>query len=154
MMAAWKIVPAEGREDSAQVRELLEEYWRFFGFSPSFQNFAAEMDGLPGAYQPPAGRLALATAGGEPAGCIALRRVDATTAEAKRLYVRAAYRGRGLGRALLEWLCSEARRAGYRTMIGDTMPEMREALALYGRMGFEFIPAVPGKKAVGIRIPL
>ena len=73
----------------------------------------------------------------QPAGCIALRRVDADRAEAKRLYVRPAFRGQGLGRALMEWAMAEARAAGYREIVGDTMPAMRDALALYDRMGFE-----------------
>ncbi|MGB8844362.1 MAG: GNAT family N-acetyltransferase, partial [Terracidiphilus sp.] len=93
--------------------------------------------GLPGAYAPPGGRLALATSGGQLAGCIALRRVDADHAEAKRLYVRPAFRGLGLGRALMEWVMAEARAAGYAEIVGDTMPVMRDALALYERMGFD-----------------
>ena len=119
------------------MRTLLEEYWNSFGFTPCFQNFGDELAGLPGAYAPPGGRLALATIGGQSAGCIALRRVDALHAEAKRLYVRPAFRGIGLGRALMEWVMTEARAVGYDEIVGDTMPVMRDALALYERMGFE-----------------
>jgi GNAT superfamily N-acetyltransferase len=137
MTATWHIESAESAEAIAAVRALLEEYWRSFGFTPCFQNFASELAGLPGVYVPPGGRLALASIGGQPAGCIALRRVDAHYAEAKRLYVRPAFRGCGLGRALMEWMIAEARAAGYREVGGDTMPVMRNALALYERMGFE-----------------
>ncbi|MGA3133961.1 MAG: GNAT family N-acetyltransferase [Terracidiphilus sp.] len=137
MTATWQIAPVESAESLAAVRHLLEEYWNSFGFTPCFQNFGDELAGLPGAYAPPAGRLALATIEGQPAGCIALRRVDADRAEAKRLYVRPAFRGSGLGRALMEWAMAEARAAGYREIVGDTMPVMRDALALYERMGFE-----------------
>jgi len=135
--AAWQIEPVETAEAIAAVRTLLEEYWNSFGFTPCFQNFGDELAGLPGAYAPPGGRLALATSGGQLAGCIALRRVDALHAEAKRLYVRPAFRGLGLGRALMEWAMAEAREAGYAEIVGDTMPVMRDALALYERMGFE-----------------
>jgi GNAT superfamily N-acetyltransferase len=137
MTAAWQIEPVQSAEALAVVRELLNEYWSSFGFTPCFQNFGDELVGLPGAYAPPAGRLALATIDGQPAGCIALRRADADRAEAKRLYVRPAFRGCGLGRALMEWVMAEARAAGYREIVGDTMPVMRDALALYERMGFE-----------------
>jgi carbonic anhydrase len=137
--ATWQIAPVETAEALAEVRALLEEYWNSFGFTPCFQNFGDELAGLPGAYAPPGGRLALATIGGQPAGCIALRRVDPDHAEAKRLYVRPAFRGLGLGRALMEWVMAEARAAGYREIVGDTMPVMRDALALYERMGFERI---------------
>lgn len=142
MQSNWQILPVAGESDLAAVRALLEEYWTSFGFTPCFQNFGAELAGLPGAYAPPTGRLALVRAEnesgeGEPAGCVALRRVDDCRAEPKRLYVRPAYRGLGLGRALLEWVMNEARAAGYTELTGDTMPQMREALALYRQMGFE-----------------
>jgi carbonic anhydrase len=137
MSTPWQIRPADSDDALAPVRVLLQEYWDSFGFTPCFQNFGDELAGLPGAYAPPNGRLALATIDGQPAGCAALRRVDDLRAEAKRLYVRPAFRGRGLGRALVEWVMNEARAAGYREMVGDTMPAMRDALALYDRMGFE-----------------
>lgn len=86
---------------------------------------------------PPDGRLALALLDGVTAGCVALRRFDAERCEAKRLYVRPAFRGRGAGRALLDWVIAEARGAGYREMVGDTMPVMTQALEMYDRLGFE-----------------
>jgi len=132
-----EIIAAATPEDLARVRELFEEYWQQFGFTPCFQNFAAEAAGLPGYYAPPAGRLALALADGEAAGCIALRPMDEARAEAKRLYVRPKFRGTGTGLALLQWVIGEARSAGYREMVGDTMPEMQRALAMYDRLGFE-----------------
>jgi putative acetyltransferase len=132
-----EIVPVTTGGQIPQVRALFEEYWQSFGFTPCFQNFAAEVDGLPGYYAPPEGRLAIAVVNGAPAGCVALRRVDATRAEAKRLYVRPEYRGRRIGRLLLEWVIGEARLAGYREMLGDTMPVMRSALAMYDQLGFE-----------------
>ena len=137
MSAIWHIHAAEDEVSVESVRALLQEYWDSFGFTPCFQNFGEELAGLPGAYASPDGRLALATIDGQPAGCIALRRVDALHAEAKRLYVHPAFRGRGLGRALLQWVMDEARAAGYSEIAGDTMPAMRDALALYDRMGFQ-----------------
>jgi len=132
-----QIVCVEGAAAIESLRVLLQEYWDSFGFTPCFQNFGEELAGLPGVYAPPEGRLALAMVDGQPAGCIALRRLDEGCAEVKRLYVRPAFRGIGLGRVLLEWVMAEAREAGYSEIVGDTMPVMREALALYDRMGFE-----------------
>ena len=157
MSTTWQIQPVEGEAALAIVRTLLLEYWDSFGFTPCFQNFGDELAGLPGAYAPPGGRLALAKIGGEPAGCIALRRVDAHCAEAKRLFVRPAFRGLGLGRALLDWVMAEARAAGYREIVGDTMPVMHDALALYDRMGFkraEPYSEHPTEGAIFIRIEL
>ncbi len=119
------------------VRQLFEEYWQSFGFTPCFQNFAAELATLPGDYSPPGGRLAVVFVDGQAAGCVALRRWDEERCEAKRLYVRQAFRGRGIGRALVEWVVAEARAAGYREMLGDTMPVMERALAMYEAFGFE-----------------
>jgi putative acetyltransferase len=132
-----EIQAANSAADIENVRELFEEYWRSFGFSPCFQGFGEEVAGLPGKYAAPGGRLILAIENGKLAGCGALRQVDSRRAEAKRLYVRAEFRGRGLGAALLEYLIEEARAAGYLELVGDTMPEMRDALALYKRRGFE-----------------
>jgi GNAT superfamily N-acetyltransferase len=127
-------------EDEAEleaVKALFEEYWTAFGFTPCFQGFSAEVAALPGKYAPPRGRLALARVGGEVAGCGALREVDGERCEMKRVYVRPAFRGTGMGRAIVEWLMAEARSLGYREMVADTMPVMARALAMYEQMGFE-----------------
>jgi GNAT superfamily N-acetyltransferase len=132
-----RIVEIVTDEQLAQVRGLFEEYWTSFGFTPCFQNFAGELAGLPGDYAPPGGRLALALVDWQPAGCAALRRLDGERCEFKRLYVRPRFRGRGLGRQLLAWAIAEARTAGYRQAVCDTMPAMAEAFAMYERAGFE-----------------
>jgi GNAT superfamily N-acetyltransferase len=131
------IVPVEGAAQLEEVRHLFQEYWDSFGFTPCFQNFGSELAGLPGDYAPPGGRLALASIAGAAVGCVALRRLDERRCEAKRLYVKPELRGAGIGRALLEWVIREARAAGYLELVGDTMPVMQRALAMYGRMGFE-----------------
>ncbi len=128
---------AESLADIDAVRTLLQQYWTSFGFTPCFQNFAQELDSLPGAYARPTGCLLLAFLDGQPAGCGAYRRVDDRRCEGKRLFVTPAARGRQLGRILMERLIEEARRAGYEELIGDTMPAMQTAIRLYRDMGFE-----------------
>ena len=125
-----------GQVKVPRVRALLEEYWSSFGFAGDFQGFRDELGSLPGRYRPPGGLLLLATVDGCDAGCIGLRRLSAVEAEAKRLYVRRQYRGRGIGVALLERLVASARAMGYRRLLADTMPEMETALGLYLRHGF------------------
>ncbi|MGH9606840.1 MAG: GNAT family N-acetyltransferase [Terracidiphilus sp.] len=156
-LSTFQILPAHEPSALPAIRALFQEYWDSFGFTPCFQNFSGELAGLPGKYTPPDGRLALAWVERQPAGCVALRRFDRERTEVKRLYVRSSYRGLGLGRALLEWAIGEARAAGYSEILGDTMPVMADALAMYDRMGFERIEPYADQAdsgAIAIRLKL
>lgn len=134
-----EIVDGSAPERLAAVRALFEEYAASLGFDLGFQGFQSELQGLPGEYAPPAGQLLLALVAGEPAGCVGLRPLGAGVCEMKRLYVRREDRGRGLGKALVEAVVSQARAAGYERMRLDTVPQMREARALYASFGFREI---------------
>ena len=117
----------------AQVRTLLLEYESSVGVDLCFQDFARELQGLPGAYAPPRGRLYLALVAGKPAGCVALRPLHDDTSEIKRLYVRPAFRGRGIGRLLATQTICDARAIGYQRMVLDTSArDERGASALCG----------------------
>lgn len=136
-------------EDIPLVRELFLEYAGSLEFDLGFQGFQRELQTLPGSYAPPQGSIFLAYAGGEPAGCIALRPLGPGLSEMKRLYVRPAYQGRGLGRKLTNALLTRARELGYQRIRLDTVPSMKAAIAMYKSMGFYEIPAyrenpVPG----------
>jgi ribosomal protein S18 acetylase RimI-like enzyme len=122
--------------DMPAVRELFLEYAGWLQVDLCFQGFEQELATLPGAYAPPDGRLFLAVDGDAVAGCIALRRFDAESGEVKRLYVRPAYRGRGLGDRLAAAVVEAARAIGYRRLLLDTLVPMRSAQALYARAGF------------------
>jgi len=147
-----EIVHATTAEHIAAVRELWNSYWSEHGFTPCFQNFDREMADLPGKYAPPTGRLLVAIVDGKVAGAVAFRGLDADTCEAKRLYVAAPFRGSGIARPLMERIVAEARSAGYKRMVGDTMPVMKQALAMYDRMGFRRIDGYPGSTAGAICI--
>lgn len=130
--------------DMAAVRELFEEYASSLDIDLSFQDFAQELARLPGEYAPPRGCLLLARVDGALAGCCALRPLDAAdyanACEMKRLYVRRAFRGFGLGRQLAEATLDAARRAGYSSVLLDTLDGMEAARALYAELGFQEIP--------------
>jgi len=133
------IVPAATPVQIDRVRELLLEYARSLGFDLCFQGFDRELAGLPGDYAPPRGRLLLAMDEDAPAGCVALRESEPGICEMKRLYVRPAHRSKGIGRMLAEKVIADARAAGYRAMRLDTVPGMKEAIAMYESMGFRDI---------------
>ena len=135
------IAPAAGAGEIASVKRLFLEYAQSLDFDLDFQDFDGELAGLPGAYAPPAGRLLLARAGGEVAGCVALRPLKEGRCEMKRLYVRPGQRGRALGRLLAEAAIAAAREAGYAAMRLDTHEATMEAAqALYRDLGFVEIP--------------
>jgi ribosomal protein S18 acetylase RimI-like enzyme len=136
-----KLSRAETPEEIEEARGLFKEYAEATGVDLCFQNFAGELAALPGDYAPPSGRLILARAEEAPAGCVALRRMDEATCEMKRLYVRPAFRGTGLGRTLAETIIAEARATGYERMRLDTLPTMLGAIALYRSLGFREIEA-------------
>ena len=122
---------ATGAAELAQVRELFAEYARLVDEPLCFADFERELEELPGAY-----RLFLLEGA---AGCVAVRLLDAQTAEMKRLYVRAAHRGKGLGRVLAEAAIGAAREAGCERIVLDTLPKMAEAQALYRSLQFRSI---------------
>ncbi|HEY7635934.1 MAG TPA: GNAT family N-acetyltransferase [Gemmatimonadales bacterium] len=123
-------------ETAGIAKQLFQEYAESLSIDLEFQGFARELAGLPGRYAPPAGRLLLAMVDQNPAGCVALRRLKGDVCEMKRLYVRPAYRGHGLGQILTRRMIQEAHAAGYRRMRLDTLPSMSAARRLYADLGF------------------
>jgi GNAT superfamily N-acetyltransferase len=147
MPPAIAISQAASDADLDALRELIREYtsWAFSltagsEAAPTFHGLDAELAALPGPYAPPDGRLLLARADGAPAGCVAMRRHDAATAELKRLYVRPACRGLGIAQRLVATVMDEARREGYPRMRLDSHVEMKGAHAIYRSFGFHAVP--------------
>lgn len=124
------------------MRILFQEYQAWLGVDLCFQGFERELDALPGCYAPPAGEIFLACAEGEVAGTVALRPLDGDLdkcCEMKRLYVREAWRGRGIGKQLAETVVACARAVGYSSMVLDTLPKLDRARGMYEKMGFSEI---------------
>jgi ribosomal protein S18 acetylase RimI-like enzyme len=145
------IRPARPEELDA-VRELFREYGEFVGSPICFENFAREIASLPGEYI----CLLVAEDSGQLAGCAALRRIGEGIAEMKRLYVRPAFQGRGLGRLLAARIIEEARALDCQLLRLDTLPGMGSALALYRGLGFHEIPPYGGNppEAICFELPL
>lgn len=131
---------AQNASDMATARSLFLDYQADLGIDLCFQGFAAEVNNLPGDYAPPHGAIALAFVNNQAAGCCAFRPLNTSdhlnACEMKRLFVRRTFRGFGLGRQLVDQILSEARMAGYTTMLLDTLSDMEAARALYQEAGF------------------
>ena len=144
-----RLVEATSAAQIDAVRKLFAEYVRMVDAPACFVGFEQELASLPGEY-----RLFLADGD---AGCVALRMLEGDTAEMKRLYVRPAHRGKGLGRALAEGAIAAAREAGCARIVLDTLPQMREAQAMYASLGFKPIgpylrEPTPGARCLELRL--
>jgi GNAT superfamily N-acetyltransferase len=150
--AGFVLVPGFAEADRAEVVALMREYEADLGVSLCFQDFEAELAGLPGPYAPPGGELILACARHEhaPAGCVAVRSVSGRPGwcEMKRMFVRPAARGRGLGRMLALAALEHGRRLGYGHMCLDTLPFLTTAQTLYRDLGFRQVGTAPGPPQV------
>jgi ribosomal protein S18 acetylase RimI-like enzyme len=138
---ALRITEARWPDDRATVDALFREYVASLAEDISFQNVDDELAGLPGKYARPGGVVLIARDGEQAAGAVAYRMVEPGVCEMKRLYVRPAFRGSGLGRELANELIEDARARGYRTMLLDTLASMSSARALYRDLGF--VPVAP-----------
>ena len=130
------IIDGHSPEQVETVRALFKEYQRAVDVDLCFQQFEQELAELPGKYAPPAGRLLLARGNAEIGGCVAVRALKENICEMKRLYVRPAFRRHGIGRQLALAAIDAARQIGYRSMRLDTLASMKEAISLYGSLGF------------------
>ena len=141
MTADTSIQAAETPADLAAAKALFLEYAESMDFDLCFQDFEGEMAAFPGGYAAPSGALLLAMLDGTPVGAVGLRDLGEGVCEMKRLYLRPAARGTGLGRALTEAVIAEGRRLGYRAMRLDTIAKHHDmAIALYRDLGFQEIP--------------
>ncbi|MBS0169694.1 MAG: GNAT family N-acetyltransferase [Nitrospira sp.] len=119
-----------------QARRLVEEYATSLNMDLSFQNFASEIEHLAREYAPPNGAFLLAEENGAFFGCVGVRLFSDNVGEVKRLYVRPAARGRGVGYLLAKSIVATAKQLGYTRLLLDTLPSMKEAQSLYISLGF------------------
>lgn len=150
-----EIKPAIFPEDLERVVTIFREYIGSPSVSLDFQDYETEFASLPGKYASPEGRLLLAWKDGAVVGCAALRKVDGSMCEMKRVYIRSTVRGEGLGRRLIESILAAAREAGYSRICLDVLPEFVAAQNIYESLGFRPAPPVtfnpvPNTKFLGL----
>jgi GNAT superfamily N-acetyltransferase len=143
-----QVVQARTETELQQVKILFYELVEFYSTgidaglanlndSPAMTGYADELETLPGIYSLPDGRLLLAYYDANIAGCVALKKFADGVCELKRLWVRPSFRGKGIGKVLVESLINEARGAGYNAMILETEFTLKSARAIYEELGFE-----------------
>lgn len=104
--------------------------------TPGIENMRADAMRLPGPYVAPLGAIWLGEASEKAIGCVALRPIAEGTGEVKRMYVDRSWRGKGVGRALLQTLIARARALGYHHLRLGTLGDMSAARSLYQSLGF------------------
>jgi GNAT superfamily N-acetyltransferase len=146
-----RIYQAETEEDKSNVRDLFWEYLRWanskinaefgvnFDIKSMLEQDMLELD----KFSPPNGRLLLAEYENQVAGLACMRKIREDIGEIKRMYVRPAFRGKGIGRALVEGLIDEARAIGYPRIRLDSTRFMKAAHSLYRSVGFREIEPYP-----------
>ena len=131
-----QIVHPKTKSDFEQVKNLFIEYQQYLGVDLCFQSFDKELDMLDEIYKEPFGTIIIAKYGEEAIGCIALKPIKNTECEMKRLYVKANFRGTGLGKLLAQTIIKCAVERHYTIMKLDTLTTLKEAVALYKSLGF------------------
>lgn len=146
-----RIYQAQTDGDRSRVRELFLEYLEWL-YTIVFEEYGVSIEAKAvlesdmanlQSFDPPDGRLLLATEGSRLAGIGCLRRIRDDTGEIKRMYVRPEFRGKGIGRALLEELLAQAQVAGYKKVYLDSGHFMKAAHSLYRSAGFHEIEPYP-----------
>ncbi|MDQ2666827.1 MAG: GNAT family N-acetyltransferase [Gemmatimonadota bacterium] len=151
MTVPFIVREASTDEDIAQVRALVRAHGDARASTPGVEYVYADAAGLPGPYVQPHGGLWLAVADSTGIGCVALRPVDERSAEVKRMFVDARWRGRGVGRSLLQALITGARERDYSTLRLGTLDDMNAAQALYRSLGFRPIDRYRGDELIDTR---
>ena len=127
---------ADSFADFDNARKLFIDYSESLGFSLSFQGFEEELEHLPEKYAEPGGCILLAWDELDCVGCVCIRPLSDDACEMKRLYVKPAYRGTGLGRLLAEKIVQLGSEKKYTKMLLDTLNSMQSAMELYKSLGF------------------
>ena len=126
-----------------EITALFSEYTNMLVANDrSFQNYLdlqrydEEIQHLEEKYGMPSGRLYLAYCDGEAAGCIGLKNMDGMNCEMKRLYVRPQFRGKNIGKLLIQKIIGDAKEIGYSYILLDTLPFLEKAIHMYEKFGF------------------
>ncbi|MDR2764988.1 MAG: GNAT family N-acetyltransferase [Tannerella sp.] len=124
------------KSEIQNARDLIIEYIKWLNQDLSFQNIDEELNSFPEKYNEPDGIFIIAKEKSHVVGCVGLKKLDGKICEMKRLFVNDNYRGKGIGRKLVDRIIEEAKLKDYEIMRLDTLATMESALRLYAKSGF------------------
>ncbi len=136
-----ELVYAHTKEEYEAAAELFREYAAWLNIDLCFQHFDEELEQLHTMYALPHGGIILCKENDRFIGCVGIRRINDTTAEMKRMWIKTDQHGKGLGSALLNKALELAKTCGYKKIQLDTLNHMTPAINLYRKNGFVEIPA-------------
>jgi GNAT superfamily N-acetyltransferase len=154
MSETVQLIRVVSDETETQVRQLLSEYIQWLqekvkqehgisiNLDATLQSFMKGFD----AFYPPRGRMYLSKVDGEIVGIGCLKQLDVNVGEIKRMFVKSEYRGKGIGKLILDALLTDARSIGYTKVRLDSPNFSREAHGLYQSMGFRCIEPYQGSE--------
>jgi ribosomal protein S18 acetylase RimI-like enzyme len=126
-----------------KTKDLVLEYIKSINLDLSFQDIDNELGSFPAKYSDPNGIFIIAKDGNHIIGCVGFKKLDSKICEMKRLFVKENYKGKGIGKKLVEIIINEAKVKGYKKMRLDTLKTMENAITLYYKTGFyEIAPYV------------
>jgi ribosomal protein S18 acetylase RimI-like enzyme len=143
----------ETNEEITEAKELIIEYIKWLNQDLAFQNIEDELINFPKKYEEPNGAFIIAKDNDKVIGCVGLKKLDGNICEMKRLFVNDIYRGKGIGKRLVEKIMEEAKDKDYKKMRLDTLKTMESALKIYYKNNFYEIEAYynnPNKDVVYI----
>lgn len=137
-MVKFKI--AKSDQDFEIGKNLFQAYAKAIGIDLAFQNFDTELNNLKVQYHEPDGTLFLIySQENQPIGCVGIRKLDDSICELKRMYLKASFRGKGIGKRMMEESIKAARKMGYEKIRLDTLATMTPAIKLYKKYDFHEI---------------
>jgi len=129
--------------DYEVAKKLIREYSEIKGAESCFVSLDKELENLSSYYE--GGALLIGYENENPIATIAIKRVDEDTCEAKRLYIKPDYRGKGYARSLMNEMLNRSRKLGFKEVTFTTKPAvMTVGYGLYKRMGFEEVNSSDG----------
>ncbi len=129
-------IKVRSKDEYESAAILFNEYAQWLGIDLEFQHFQDELKSLEKMYSAPGGGIILCKNDNNFIGCVAIRKIDNTMAELKRMYVQQQHQHKGIGKGLLERSLKLAKECNYSIIRLDTLSNMLPAINLYRKYGF------------------